>query len=94
MGETLSYKLPFVDEQGKPKGYLYLQWQKRPRDLPRAGETVVLLGGLKGTGLEGRIAEVCHSNFFNIATLRFEPVSYSFRKVLEEHDSKWTYFEE
>ena len=82
MGESLSYQLPFLDEQGKPKGYLYLQWQKRPRDLPRAGETVVLLGG--SNGLEGRIAEVAHSNFFSIATLRFEPVSYSFRKILEE----------
>lgn len=91
MGESLTYYLPLLDDKGQRKGYLYLQWQKRPRDLPRAGETVVLLGGSKG--LEGKIAEVGHSNFFNIATLKFEPVAYSWRAELEEHDKKWTYFE-
>jgi hypothetical protein len=91
MGETLAYKLPLLDELGQSKGYLYLQWLKRPRDLPRAGETVVLHSG--SNYLEGKISEICHSNFFNIATLRFEPVPYSWRSVLQEHDSKWDYFE-
>ena len=90
MGESLSFKLPLIDEKGASKGYLYLQWQKRPRDLPRAGETVVLLGW-GAIGLEGKIKLVSHSNFFNIATLEFEPVSYSWRKELEEHDKNWTY---
>lgn len=91
MGENLTMKVPLIDESGKSRGYLYLAWQKRPRDLPRVGEKVVLVGG--SNGLEGVVAEVVHSNFFNIAGLRFEPVSYSWKKELESSDKKWAYFE-
>lgn len=91
MGESLTFKVPFIDDKGQSKGYLYLQWQKRPRDLPRAGETVVLIGGTHG--LQGRIAEVGHSNFFNIAHLIFEPVDYSWKQSLEAQDKNWSYTE-
>lgn len=83
-------KVPLIDEAGKSKGYLYLAWQKRPRDLPRVGEKVVLVGG--SNGLEGVVAEVIHSNFFNIAGLRFEPVSYSWKSEIEGLDRNWEYF--
>ena len=89
MAEFLSFHLPLIDEQGTSKGYMYLDFQKRPRDLPRAGETVVLIGGSKG--LQGKINVVGHSNFFNIATLTFEPVLYFWRKELEDNDKKWKY---
>ncbi len=91
MGEKLTFQLPLVDEHGRSKGYLYLAHQKRPKDLPRAGEKVVLLGGRDY--LEGKVLEVCHSNFFNSATLRFEPVAYSWRSMLQEHDNNWQHVE-
>ncbi len=91
MGEKLNFQLPLLDKDGRSKGYLYLQHQKRPKDLPRIGETVVLLGG--SDYLEGKVLEVCHSNFFNSATLRFEPVTYSWRTILQEHDNNWQYME-
>ena len=91
MGEKLNFQLPLLNEDGRSKGYLYLQHQKRPKDLPRIGETVVLLGGRPS--LEGKVLGVCHSNFFNSATLRFEPVAYSWRSILQEHDKNWQYME-
>jgi hypothetical protein len=89
MGETLSFHIPLVDEQGQSKGRMYLHFQKRPRDLPRAGESVVV----GGVGLDITVKKVSHSGFFSRATLHFEPQLYSWRSKLEENDKNWKYTE-
>lgn len=88
MSEKLSMKVPLVDESGKSKGYLFLTGQKRPRDIPRVGEKVVI-----GGGLEGVVAEVSHYNFFYFVGLTFKPVSYAWRAELEGLRENWEYFE-
>ncbi len=91
MGEVLNFVLPLVNEQGQSKGYMYLPRQKRPRDLPRLGETIVIIGGSKG--LNCKIKDIVHSNFFNSVTLHFESEPYTRKKDLEEHDKNWTHYE-
>lgn len=90
MGERLSMKVPLIDEAGKDKGFLYLDWQKRPRHIPRIGEKVVLVGG---HGLEGVVADVIHSNFFNGLQINFEPVDFKWKAEIESLDRGWEYRE-
>lgn len=89
--EEFSMKLPLVDENGRSKGYMYLSNLKIPRNIPRAGETVVIIGG----ALEGRVAEVGHSRFFASVQITFEPVQDSWRSEIEksEWDKGWVWRE-
>ena len=89
--EEFSMKLPLVDEQGRNKGSLYKSNLKIPRNIPRIGEKVVIVGG----ALEGKVAEVIHSRFFASVHIRFEPVLDSWRSEVEnsEWDKGWVWRE-
>jgi len=91
--DDFSMKLPLVDENGLSKGYMYASHLKMPRNIPRVGETVVIIGGSEG--LEGRVAEVTHSRFFASVTITFEPVQYSWRSKFEPSDwfKEWVWRE-
>lgn len=89
--DDFNMKLPLVDEDGLSKGYMYASHLKMPRNIPRIGETVVIIGG----ELEGRVAEVTHSRFFASVTIIFEPVQHLWRSKFEPSDwfKEWVWHE-
>ena len=90
--DDFSMKLPLVDENGLSKGYMYASHLKMPRNIPRVGETVVIVGGEE---FAGRVAKVTHSQFFTSVSITFEPVPYSWRSKFEPSDwfKEWVWYE-
>lgn len=74
-------KLPLIDENGNRRGAMWRMPRRKPKHLPRVGESLYVLWEIAL-----KVEEISYSGFnYNWVTIHLEPISVSYRQALETH---------